>query len=422
MRIFFSVGEPSGDVHGANLIRALQKEFDKKNSSNEANQNNEVGSKIDRLEIVGFGGPKMREAGCDLMFDLTQLAVMWLGRVLWNIRKFFQLADQAEEFFKKEKPDAVVLIDYPGFNWHIAKRARQAGIPVFYYSPPQIWGWAQWRVKKMQKWVNCALSGLSFEADWLNRRGCRCVYVGHPFFDEVVRHQLDEDWIQARRVGASNQKSGPIVGILPGSRTQEVQLNLHTFLASAQIIARKFPEVRFFVAAFREKHRNMIQPLIDQSGLNIELCVGKTPEIMSLADVVMSVSGSVSLELLYHLKPTAILYRVSRFGLFVQRFFRKVKYITLVNLLRYGAVEINAPDSDDAPGPHDALFPEFLTSTDESAAIADKLIRWISGKIDSDSSDRADFVQRLEELAQLRNQVCQPGAAEKAARLILSEI
>ncbi len=172
MKIFFSVGEPSGDVHGANLIRALKSMYG------------------DDLQCVGFGGPKMEEAGAEILFDLTSLAVMWLGRVLWNIKTFFNLAAQAQDYFEIEKPDAVVLIDYPGFNWHIAKRAHNAGIPVYYYSPPQIWGWAQWRVRKMRKWVDCVLSGLPFETQWFQDQRCRCVYVGHPFFDETEKLEL----------------------------------------------------------------------------------------------------------------------------------------------------------------------------------------------------------------------------------------
>ncbi len=403
MKVFFSVGEPSGDVHGANLIRALKK-------------------RSPEIQCVGFGGPKMRQAGADLLFDLTSLAVMWIGRVLWNIRTFFKLADQAEEYFKTEKPDAVVLIDYPGFNWHIAKRAHKAGIPVYYYSPPQLWGWAQWRVKKMRLWVDCILSGLTFESKWYKDHGCNCVYVGHPFFDEVVRQPLDSEFIrqlespksELQKSDFSNEQS-PLIAILPGSRTQEVERNLETFLQSAQIITRQIPQARFVIAAFKEKHREIIDKQIEKissSGrLNIQVYVGKTPEIMAAAEVVMSVSGSVSLELLYHLKPTVILYQVSRFGIFIQQFFRKVKYITLVNLLQYSAAALTAPDSEQAPNPHDALFPEYLTCGDESQPIAEHLLKWL---VDSDAKE-----VQIRLLEQLNQRVCQPGAADKAAEIIL---
>src|SRR5688500_2980528 len=148
MRLFFSVGEPSGDLHGANLIRDLK-------------------ARRPDLECVGYGGPRMQAAGCHLHFDLTSLAVMWIGRVLLNLRTFFRLRDQAKAYFDRERPDAVVLIDFPGFNWHIAAAAKERGIPVFYYGVPQLWAWAPWRVKKMRRTVDHALCKLPFEETWL---------------------------------------------------------------------------------------------------------------------------------------------------------------------------------------------------------------------------------------------------------------
>jgi len=144
LTIFFSVGEPSGDLHGANLIRQLRE-------------------LCPNIEAVGYGGPKMAEAGCRLHADLTALAVMWFSRAIANLHKFWDLASRADRYFRHHRPDAVVLIDYPGFNWWIARRAKAHGIPVFYYSPPQIWAWARWRVKKMRRLVDHILCGLPFE-------------------------------------------------------------------------------------------------------------------------------------------------------------------------------------------------------------------------------------------------------------------
>ena len=135
MTIFFSAGEPSGDLHGANLIRELRR------------------LRPD-VKCVGYGGPEMAAAGCELHADLTALAVMWFLRVLLNIHKFLNLASRADRFFRHHKPDAVVLIDYPGFNWWIARRAKAHKIPVFYYCPPQIWSWGSWRIKKMRRYVD----------------------------------------------------------------------------------------------------------------------------------------------------------------------------------------------------------------------------------------------------------------------------
>ena len=445
MKIFFSVGEPSGDVHGANLIRALKDAYEGDGE----------------LQCVGFGGPKMQEAGAEILFDLTSLAVMWFGRVLWNIGTFFSLAAQAQDYFEIERPDAVVLIDYPGFNWHIAKRAHKAGIPVYYYSPPQIWGWAQWRVRKMRKWVDCILSGLPFETQWFQDQGCRCIYVGHPFFDETEKQALEG--CRQEAVGSSDSLTGgeyvyggrvlpalvadnvrspeitphsslltphssPIesskkaiqIGIFPGSRTQEVEQNITTMLKAARIIQEQFAQVsatpiQFRVAAFKDEHWGIIAPKAAKARLDdIVIEVGAAPKIMASSDAVMAVSGSVSLELLYYTVPSVILYKTSWLGMFLQSIFRKVKYITLVNLLEYGAVSAQAPDLPIAPNPREALFPEFLTARDKSEAIAYNILSWIS--------DSEEYERKKEKLEELKSHVCRPGAAQKAAEIILKNM
>ena len=212
MKIFFSVGEPSGDLHGSNLIRALK-------------------HRDPEIECVGFGGPKMKAAGQDQHFDLTKFAIMWIVKVILNIRMFFRLAKQAEDYFKEHRPDAVVLIDYPGFNWHIAKRARKHGIPVYYYGVPQLWAWAQWRIKKMRRDVSHALCKLPFEEKWYRDRGCNATYIGHPFFDELTSYQMKQDVLDEL-----SKDDRRLVAILPGSRTSEVEVQLPGFLKSAKRI------------------------------------------------------------------------------------------------------------------------------------------------------------------------------------------
>ena len=167
MKIFFSVGEPSGDQHAAHLITELQ-------------------SRGTSIECVGFGGPQMREAGCRIDFQLTNLAVMGFFRVLPMVHRFWQVYQQAKAQFQRERPDAVVLVDFPGFNWWIASAAKAQGIPVFYFCPPQLWAWASWRIKKVKKFVDHVLACLPFEAEWYQQRGVPAEYVGHPFFDEVA--------------------------------------------------------------------------------------------------------------------------------------------------------------------------------------------------------------------------------------------
>jgi lipid-A-disaccharide synthase len=393
LTIFFSVGEPSGDLHGANLIRQLK-------------------ARCPDIRTVGYGGPKMAEVGCELHADLTSLAVMWFARALLNLHKFLDLGSRADRYFRHHKPDAVVLIDYPGFNWWIARRAKAHGIPVFYYSPPQIWAWARWRVKKMRRFVDHVLCGLPFEEAWLRKHGCNATFVGHPFFDEVRRHPSDEKFLAEHRQRAEADKS-PLVAILPGSRNQEVVKNLHWFLKAAALVHERVPNARFAIASFKPHQADIARQLVASTDLPIEVCLGKTPELMQLADCAMSVSGSVSLELLYHTVPTVILYWIEPFAYLVQKFFRKVKYITLVNLLSTDGLE-NEDTTPYDPAQPDAdrvLFPEYLTHEDKSTQIAQHIIEWLT--------EPTKRTARVEALAALKAEVAHGGASNRAAEYIL---
>jgi lipid-A-disaccharide synthase len=392
LRIFFSVGEPSGDVHGANLIRQLQR-------------------RQPQIETVGYGGPAMAEAGCQLHTDLTALAVMWFGRVLANLHKFWGLVSRADRYFRHHRPDAVVLIDYPGMNWWIARRAKVHGIPVFYYTPPQIWAWARWRVEKMRRLVDHVLCSLPFEEAWFRQHGCNATFVGHPFFDEVRRHAYDESFIAAER-----SRPGPLVVILPGSRTQEVTGNLRWFLKAAAQVRQAVPAARFALACFKPHQAEYARAQVAAAGLPVEVHCGRTPELMRLADCCMAVSGSVSIELLYHAKPTTILYWISRPAYFVQGFFRKVKYITLVNLLSTGELYPAdlSPYDPAQPDADRVLFPEYLTCEDKSAQLAGHAIEWLS--------DPAKRAARVAQLEQLKAQVAHGGASGRAADYILDAL
>lgn len=389
MKIFFSVGEPSGDLHGANLVRELR-------------------NRRPDCECVGYGGPRMAAAGCKLHEDLTKLAVMWLLHALLNIHKFWNLASKADRYFRHHRPDAVVLIDYPGFNWWIARRAKAHGIPVFYYGVPQLWAWAGWRIRKMRRFVDHVLCKLPFEESWYRERGCNATFVGHPYFDQLRAEQLDTKFVERLQAG-----DGPLVAILPGSRTQEVKSNLGYFLKAARIIHQRVPNARFAVASFKESQAAMARSAVAGTGLPIEVHLRRTPEIVEAADCAMAVSGSVSLELLYHTTPTVILYYISRLAYLVQTFFRKVRYITLVNLLTAKDLFPKRVATYDPNDPVDAnvLMPEYLTCQDKSRQVADHIIEWLL-----DSAKRA---ARVAQLAELKDRVGHGGASQRAANYML---
>jgi lipid-A-disaccharide synthase len=379
MHIFISAGEPSGDLHGANLIRALRYFHPE-------------------IQCVGFGGEKMKSAGCRLLYPLCELAVMWFARVFARAPLFLKLLSQADRYFRHQRPDAVIVIDYPGFHWWLVRRAHFHGIPVFYFVPPQLWAWAGWRVKKMRRWVDHVLCALPFEEPWYRSRGVSADYVGHPYFDELPEQVLD-----ARFLADQRARPGTIIGLLPGSRDQEVERNLSTLIRAAHLINAVRPETRFLVACFKPSHQQDVQSYLDRfaascSGvLPIETYVGRTPEIIELSHSCIAVSGSVGLELLYRQCPSVVLYRIGRIDLKVGRFFMTTPHVSLVNMLAGRE-----------------LFPEFLTDRCEADAIAGHVLGWIN--------EPEKYQELRRDLQELRDRVGQPGACENAARFVLSKV
>jgi lipid-A-disaccharide synthase len=400
MRLFFSVGEPSGDQHAAHLIAELRR-------------------RVPNFEAVGYGGSLMEAAGCRLEFRTTELSVMSLVHVLPLVWTFWRLLQRTKRRLDELRPDAVILVDFPGFNWHVARAAKKRGIPVFYYMPPQLWAWAPWRLRKVRKHVDYILSGLTFERDWYASRGINVAYVGHPFFDEVADHPLDESFLAERRAGqraeqgAQQVKSAAgatpqsrlelrNVGILPGSRQLEVVRNGPAMLRVMANIAARHPNVVFRVACYRELHRTMLQRMLDELGLDlpVEFCVGKTPEIIELADCCLMVSGSVSLELLGRRTPGVVIYKGDPFAATLAKWVLTCKYISLPNLIADRVV-----------------MPEFFYSGNDTPVVAE-----ISRTLDEWLSDRNVLEAKRREMSELADRAAIPGATPRTAEAILSRL
>lgn len=374
MRIFLSAGEPSGDLHGGSLIEAL-------------------GRQLPEVKCVGFGGARMAAAGCRLLYPLAEHAVMGFVSVAAQVPRFWNRLQEADRFFRDERPDAVVLIDLPGFHWWLAAAAKKRNIPVYYFMPPQMWAWAGWRVRKMRRYVDHALCSMAFEHQWYADRGVSAHYVGHPYFDEMARQRLDPEFMAAVRADGR-----PIVAFLPGSRTAEVKNNFSTHLRAARQIHARRPDVRFLVASFTEAQRQLVlQQVARYPGLPIEAHIGRTPEIIESAHSCIAVSGSVSLEMLYRRRPTVIVYRTNPFYLWLSGRFKTVRYITLVNLLAEAE-----------------LFPEFLSARNEAEGVAAHTLKWLD--------DPESYRATVEDLTRLKERVAQPGACDRSAELILRTV
>jgi lipid-A-disaccharide synthase len=381
MQLFFSVGEPSGDLHASKLVSELE-------------------HRVPGLECSGYGGPLMEAAGCRLLFRLTDLAVMGILPVVPLLFQFIRLARAAQRYLKEHRPDAVILVDFPGFNWWIARGAKKLGIPVFYYLPPQLWAWAPWRARRMRKFVDHVISCLPFEVEWYRQRSIAAEFVGHPFFDEVDRRQLDREFMQTH--AAEAEEGVRTVAVLPGSRNHEIAENFPIQIRVMKKLSQRLPGVRFLVASYKEGQRARCARMLAERApeLNVGLFVGRTAEIIELGEVCLLVSGSVSLEVLARKTPAVVVYRINRGFYWLCRVIITCKYFSLPNLIA------NHP-----------VMPEFAPVDDPRPAIAtmtDLLYRWLT--------DAGEYSRKTAELTRLRDEVATTGATVNAARAILERL
>jgi len=374
MRYFISTGEPSGDLHASNLVRKIR-------------------SLDPSAEFSGLGGSKLAAAGCALVHPLAEDPIMGFVGAIKAVPKLLGVLAKVKEEWRRNRPDAVVVIDYPGFHWHLAKAAKKMGLPVVSFIPPQIWGWATWRIAKVRKWFDLVLCSLPFEPPWYHARGVPYAeYIGHPFFDDLAERRPDPN-----SVADLKNPFGPTVAVLPGSRSFEIRNNADVLLSAVAKIAARVPGARFHVAGFRADHAETIRRKLVGSPLPIEVHVGRTREILAASDVALSVSGSVSLELLDARLPSVIVYRLQRrfMEYVLMPLFLRAKYITLVNLMA-----------------DRMLYPEFVGCADRSAAMADQIVAWLERPLER---------QRVaDELSDLRRRFATPGATSKAANRIVA--
>ncbi|MCH2213020.1 MAG: lipid-A-disaccharide synthase [Fuerstiella sp.] len=379
MRIFISAGEPSGDEHAALLVRELK-------------------LRNPDLYCDGFGGPEMRKQGCRLLHEMTENAVMGFLRVVPLLAHFRRLVKHAENHLRDTRPDAVVLVDFPGFNWWIARAARRLGISVYYYLPPQLWAWAPWRIRRVRKWIDHVICTLPFEFDWYASRGVNATYVGHPFFDEVAHRKLNPETLKTLKTADTDQR---VFALLPGSRSHEVEHNWPIMLEIAARVRQVHPGIKWIAGCYRKEHQLRCEELQRKSELplTIHYETGQTSEVIEAAHACLMVSGSVSLELLARRTPGVVLYRTGRIMRFIGKRALRCRFVTLTNLMA-----------------NEELMPEIISSGNPAGdirRISKILVEW-AGNADALNARR----KQLEILA---GNTALTGATTRTAELLLEK-
>ncbi|HIE64876.1 MAG: lipid-A-disaccharide synthase [Nitrospira sp.] len=321
-RVMIVAGEASGDLHGGALARALLE----KNPS---------------LNLIGFGGDAMRQAGVNVRFDIEQLAVVGLFEVLFHIKTLIQAYWTACRLLR-EKIDLLVLIDYPDFNLCLAKSAKQLGIPVVYYVSPQIWAWRSGRIKTIAERIDQMLVILPFEKELYTSKNIPCEFVGHPLLDEVKQKgmpfSLGDPAEEASRKKAYLAKKGldPLattVGLLPGSRKREVLSHLPVMLQSMASLAKKIPGLQVLIPVASSLPQGLIEKLIRSSLLPIRCVEGEVYEVMRASQVMVVVSGTATLQGALAGTPMVIIYKLSWITYQIARLVIRLKWAGLANIV-----------------------------------------------------------------------------------------
>lgn len=302
MKYYIIAGEASGDLHGSNLIREIRK-------------------RDTQAHIRCWGGDKMQEAGGELVKHYRELAFMGFVEVLMNLRTIFRNLAFCQEDIEKYKPDALILIDYPGFNLRIAEWAKQRGLKIIYYISPQVWAWKENRVKKMKRDIDLMLVILPFEKPYYENKWQWPVhYVGHPLVEVLDRVR--------EQPAPAPLSDKPVIAVLPGSRKQEIAKKLPIMLE----VSKAFPGYQFIVARAPGQDESFYEPFLQQFP-NVSATSNGTYALLRQAKAAMVTSGTATLETALLGVPEVVCYKGSSISYQIAKRVIKVKYISLVNLI-----------------------------------------------------------------------------------------
>lgn len=297
MKMFISAGEPSGDQRGAEVLHELRV--------------TSGGS----LNAFGLGGGKLREAGMDLSRNMSEYAVMGFTEIAASLNRFLTLEHYLAEEVRKQKPDIALLVDYPGFNMRLGRRLKKMGVPVVHYVAPQMWAWGSWRAGKLRKSCDLLLTLFHFEEDFFRRRGVNAVFTGHPLKNRVKR----------------NTEDGDCLGLLPGSRAQEVKHLLPPMLRAFEMLRDSGTVQRAILAMSDHLNPEIYKEAECISGL--EFARG-SEEVLKASRAALVCSGTATLETALHEVPFVVCYKAGKLTFALAKLLvRGVKRIGMANIV-----------------------------------------------------------------------------------------
>jgi lipid-A-disaccharide synthase len=371
-KILLVAGEVSGDLHGAHLVEAIQR--------------------IEpEVQFFGVGGEGLERRGMKVLYPAHSLSVVGITEVFLKLGTILKTLRGLKRSLEREKPNLVILIDFPEFNLRLAKLAHRRGIPILYYISPQVWAWRPKRINLIARVVKKMIVLFPFEVPLYEAAGVDVEWVGHPLLD-IVKPTLPKD-VAFQRFGLDPKKR--TVGLLPGSRVHEVERILPPLLDSAHLLQKEIPDLQFVIPLAPGLPRTILSSWMKNISIPVKVVEGYAYDAMNLSELLITASGTATLEGAILGKPMIIIYRVSLPSYWVGRALIRVDHIGLVNLVA-----------------EKEIAPELIQKDANPQRIADEALRILRDPILSRkmSESMGEVCQRLGE----------PGAAQRAAQIVLS--
>jgi len=371
-KILLVAGEVSGDLHGSHLVEALQRI--------------EPG-----IQFFGVGGEGLERRGMKLLYPAHSLSVVGITEVFVKLRSILRALRGLKRSLEREKPDLIILIDFPEFNLRLAKIARRKGIPVVYYISPQIWAWRPQRIKLIARVVKKMIVLFPFEVPLYESAGVDVEWVGHPLLDTVKPTLPKEKAFQEFGLDPKRRT----VGLLPGSRIHEIERLFPPLLASAHLLQKEIPDLQFVIPLAPGISRTILSSHMKNISFPVKVVEGFTYDVMNLSELLIMASGTATLEGAILGKPMIIIYKVSLPSYWVGRALIRVDHIGLVNLVA-----------------EREIVPELIQKDVNPERIADEASRILRDPILSR--------KMAESMDEVRQKLGEPGAAQRAAQIVAS--
>lgn len=371
-RVLMVAGEASADQHGANLVRAIKE-------------------KDPGIFFWGIGGERMAASGVQILVPSSDMAVVGVTEVLSRFRTIIGAYLRLKSFLRVNQPGLLILIDYPEFNLFLARSARRYNVPVLYYICPQVWAWRKGRIRKLANRVDRMAVILPFEADYYRRRGLNVEYVGHPLLDGIPPIPARDRVIQELGITGNY----PLLGLLPGSRTEEVNHLLPPMIKAAEILSHRYPELGCIIPLASTISEDHIASLVRGASAKIRVSRAGIYNLLSVCDLALVASGTATLETAIMGVPMVIVYRISPVSFRIGKMVVDVPHIGLVNLVA-----------------GERVVPELIQEDVTPERLAREALTLIQG-----GQERENMIKNLK---MVQNRLGRGGASDRVADMALN--